>query len=468
MEKVGILVVSYGSRAAAMIDAFIRSEDYAPKFYVVDKQNNPFNVKHAQKHTVISDLNLKEITRFAKKHKDKIDFGIVGPEKPIIAGVRDVIEKETKIPIICPTRRYAIEASKIAQRQLFQKVAPQVNPKFKVFDKKDYSSTIQVKKSVYAWLKELDNQVAVKPDKATAGKGVGVWGDHFNTPKEVFEHFISIYEHGPVIIEEKVEGEESSFQTFCDGKRLVPLPETRDYKRAFDDDKGPNTGGMGAYKNTGDILSFMTVRDREKEIELVNKVFAELKGKGSNPELRGVPFYAAFIHTSKGPKILEVNSRPGDPEIMNLMPILADDFVEVCYNMIDGNLRKVNFKKQATVVTYKVPPDYGGYVTKFPDRVDKNEVDTAIDLAEAQKLVKKVGVIRVYPGSMELRDGENFALGSRTVAVVGIGDDIAEAREKSLKGIAAIKGGALWNRNDIAVKAHINKSIKHMEELRRL
>ncbi|MCK4885358.1 ATP-grasp domain-containing protein [Candidatus Bathyarchaeota archaeon] len=468
MEKVGILVISYGSRAAAMIDAFVRSEEYAPRLYVVDKQKNPFNVKRAEKHTVISDFNLKAITRFAKKHKDNIDFGIVGPEKPIIAGVRDVIEKETKIPMICPTRRYAIEASKIAQRQLFQKVAPEVNPQFKVFDPKDYRSTTQAKKSVYAWLKELDNQVAVKPDKATAGKGVGVWGDHFNTPEEVFEHFISNYEHGPVIIEEKLEGEESSFQTFCDGKRLVPLPETRDYKRAFDDDKGPNTGGMGAYKNAGDILPFMTLRDREKEIEIVNKVFAELKGKGSNPELRGVPFYAAFIHTSKGPKILEVNSRPGDPEIMNLLPPLKDDFVEVCYNMLDGNLRKVNFKNQATVVTYKVPPNYGGYATVFPDRVDKTEVDTAVDLTGAQKLVKKDDNIRVYPGSMELRDGENFALGSRTVCVVGMGDDIQEAREKSLECIGAIKGGALWNRNDIAAKEHIEQSVRHMEKLRRL
>jgi phosphoribosylamine--glycine ligase len=466
MEKVGILVVSYGSRAAAMIDTFVRSEEYAPKFYVVDKQNNPFNVKHAEKHTVISDFNLTEIAKFAKKYRDSIDFGIVGPEKPIIAGVRDVIEKETKIPIICPTKRYAIEASKIAQRQLFQKVAPEVNPQFKIFDPKDYSSTTQVKKNVYAWLKELDNQVAVKPDKATAGKGVGVWGDHFNTPEEVFEHFISNYEHGPVIIEEKVLGEESSFQAFCDGKRLVPLPETRDYKRAFDDDKGPNTGGMGAYKNAGNILPFMNSMDRAKEIELVNRVFEELKGKGSNPELQGVPFYAAFIHTSKGPKILEVNSRPGDPEIMNLLPILEDDFIDVCYDMIDGSLRKVNFRKQATVVTYKVPPDYGGYATKFPDRINKTEIDTAVDLSGAEKLLKK-NSIRVYPGSMELRDGENFALGSRTVAVVGIGDDINEAREKSLEGIVAIKGGALWNRNDIAVKVHIDKSVKHMEELRR-
>jgi len=467
MEKVGILVISYGSRAAAMIDAFVRSEEYTPKIYVVDKQRNPFNVKYAEKHTVIPDFNLAEITKFAKKHRDQIDFGIVGPEKPIIAGVRDIVEKKTGIQMICPTRRYAIEASKIAQRQLFQKVAPEVNPRFKVFDPNDYSSTTQVKKSVYAWLKELNNEVAVKPDKATAGKGVGVWGDHFNTPKEVFEHFISNYEHGPVIIEEKVEGEESSFQAFCDGKRLVPLPETRDYKRAFDEDKGPNTGGMGSYKNAGEILPFINAKDREKEIELVNRVFVELNGKGSNPELRGIPFYAAFIHTDKGPKILEVNSRPGDPEIMNLLPILKDDFVEVCYNMRDGTLRKVNFLNKATVVTYKVPPNYGGYATVFPDRVDKTGVDTAIDLTEAQKLTKKDGSIQVYSGSMELRNGDNFALGSRTVAVVGIGDDIQEAREKSLEGIGAIKGGALWNRNDIAAKEHITQSMKHMEELRR-
>ena len=154
---------------------------------------------------------------------------------------------------------------------------------------------------------------------------------------------------------------------------------------------------------------------------------------------------------------------------MNILPVLKDDFVEVCYNMVDGNLRKLNFKKEATVVTYKVPPNYGGYATVFPERVDKAEVDTAVDLTGAQKLVKTCGDrVRVYPGSMELRDGENFALGSRTVCVVGIGDDINEAREKSLEGIDTIKGGALWNRNDIAEMIHINNSTKHMEELRRL
>ena len=109
MEKVGILIVSYGSRAAAMIDAFVRSEEYTPKLYVADKQKNPFNLKHAEKHTVIPDLNVNEILKFAKKHRDHIDFGIVGPEKPIIAGVRDTIEKKTDIQMICPTSPYYAE-----------------------------------------------------------------------------------------------------------------------------------------------------------------------------------------------------------------------------------------------------------------------------------------------------------------------------------------------------------------------
>lgn len=153
---------------------------------------------------------------------------------------------------------------------------------------------------------------------------------------------------------------------------------------------------------------------------------------------------------------------------MNLLPILEDDFIEVCYKILDGNLRKVNFKEMATVVTYKVPPNYGGYSTKFPERVNKNEVDTPVDLTGAQKLVAKdAGGIRVYSGSLEVRANEVFALGSRAVCVVGVGDDIQEARENSLEGIGAIKGGALWNRNDIAAEEHIKKSVGHMEKLRR-
>jgi len=467
VEKVGILVVSYGAREVAMVDAFLRSTKYNVEVYVADKQRNPFNVKHAAAHVVIPDLNVEAICKFAENHKDRIDFGIVGPEKPIIEGVRDLVEKRAGIPMICPTKEYAIEASKVQQRLLFQETAPEVNPRFRIFRPEEFKTPEEARKALYKWLDELENMAVVKPDKPAAGKGVGVWGDHFTTREQLFEHFWENLRHGAVIVEEKIEGEESSFQAFCDGKHLVPLPETRDYKRAFDNDKGPNTGGMGSYKDSSEILPFMTAADREKELEIVKKIFSRWKAQ-DNQALRGIPFYVAFMHTGKEPKILENNSRPGDPEIINILPILKDDFVDVCFKVLDGNLTRIEIERMATVVTYKVPPNYGGYAEAFPERVNKTEIDKPVDLTKAYELGRKYGErIRVYPASMELRDGETYALKSRAVCVVGISETIEDARNISLEGIKAIKGGALWHRSDIASKQHIEKSIRHMEALRK-
>lgn len=468
MEKTGVLVISYGAREAAIVDALSRSPNHKVEFYIADKQRNPFNVEKATKHIVIPDLNVDQICKFAQANKEKIDFVILGSEKPIIDGIRDLIEKRTGIPVICPKQRYAIEASKVEQRLLFEEIAPEANPRFKVFDPKDYKGTEDVKKAVYDWLDELNNQVAVKPDKPTAGKGVGVWGDHFNTREQLFEHFLSNYQYSAVIIEEKVDGEESSSMAFCDGKHLIPLPDTRDYKRAFNDDKGPNTGGMGSYKDTKDYLPFMTSADRETEVAITQKIFQGWSKRiNDDTALRGVPLYLAFMHTRGGPKILEINSRPGDPESINLFPIIKDDFVDICYKMIEGNLGNVEIEKSATVLTYKVPPSYGGYSTAFPELANNSEFQTAVDLASAYALSRKFGDrIRVYPGSMELRDHKNYALKSRVVGVLGISDDIESARLISQEGAKAIKGGGLWNRTDIASKQHIEKSVRHMEQLR--
>jgi len=467
MEKVGILVVSYGGREAAIVDALTRSQEYNVELYIADKQRNPFNVKRATKHVVVSDLNIGGICRFAEANKIRIDFGLVGPEKPIVEGVRDLVEKRTGIPMICPTKECAIEASKVQQRLLFEEILPEVNPRFKVFDPRRYKNPEDVKADVYSWLDELENKAVVKPDKPAAGKGVGVWGDHFTTREALFEHFLSNFQYGSVIIEEKIEGEESSFHVFCDGKHIVLLPDTRDYKRAFDGDKGPNTGGMGSYKNFGDVLPFMTEEDRANEIEIVNRIFKRWRVEDKTG-LRGVPFYLAFMHNGRQLKILENNSRSGDPETQNLLPILRDDFVDVCYKILEGNLTKIELEKSATVVTYKAPPNYGGYMDTFPSLVSRDEIDKPVDLTKAYELERRHGEkIRVYPASMEIRDGETYALKSRAVCVVGIGDDIEIAREISLEGIEAIKGGALWYRRDIASKQHIEKSVKYMAELRR-
>jgi phosphoribosylamine--glycine ligase len=468
MEKIGVLVVAYGARETAMVDAFARSKNYKVQLFVADKQRNPFNVEKATKHVVIPDLGVEKICQFAEENKTDINFAIVGPEKPIIEGSRDLIEKRTGIPVICPKKAYAIEASKVEQRVLFEEIAPEANPRFKVFDPKDYKGTDAVKQEVYKWLDELNNQAVVKPDKPTAGKGVGVWGDHFTTKEQLFEHFMSNFQYGTVIIEEKIDGEESSFMAFCDGKHLAPLPATRDHKRAFDDDKGPNTGGMGSYKDAGDYLPFMTKVDHENELSIAQKIFDKWAAKIQDPSaLRGVPLYLAFMHTRGGPKILENNSRPGDPEIINILPVLKDDFVDICYKMIEGNLNRVEVEKAATVLTYKVPPSYGGYADIFPNKVNKTEIDTPVDLSAAYALTRKYGDrIRVYPGSMELKNSEVCALKSRVVGVLGVGESIEEARQVSLEGIQAIKGAALWSRTDIAAKQHIQKCVKHMKQLR--
>jgi phosphoribosylamine--glycine ligase len=224
---------------------------------------------------------------------------------------------------------------------------------------------------------------------------------------------------------------------------------------------------MGSYKDTGDILPFLTKTDRAKELEVADRIFQKWKGKDDS-SLRGVPLYLAFMHSNKGLKILENNSRPGDPEIINILPVLEDDFVDVCFRMVEGNLTQIELRKAATVVTYKAPPSYAGFSENFPKRVDKAHVDKPVDLTGAYELSgRHPDQVRVYPGSMEKRDGKNFTLSSRTVCTVGIADSIEDARSISLDALEAIKGGALWYRTDVASTAHIKKSVSHLESLRR-
>ncbi len=470
MDKVGVLLVSYGAREVAMADALLRSKNHKIQLYVADKQRNPFNAAHAAKHAVIPSLDIEEICKFAQANKANLDFVLVGSENPIIKGIRDLIEEKVGVPVVCPKKAYAIEESKVAQRLLFEEIAPEANPRFKVFTPAEYKSEADVKAAVYRWLDELDNQAVVKPDKPALGKGVGVWGDHFASREELFEHFLSSFKYGGVLIEEKVPGEESSCMGFCDGKHFIPLPDTRDYKRAFDDDRGPNTGGMGSYKDAKDYLPFLAAADREAELALAAKVFNGWRKRiPDETALRGVPLYLAFMHTGRGIKILEINSRPGDPEIMNLLPVLKDDFADVCLRMVDGTLKSVEVEKSATVLTYKVPPDYGGYSEVFADKLDKAQVNGPVDFSKAQALSKKYGdKIRIYPGSMEIRDdGKNYALKSRAIGILGIGNSIEEARVISQEGAKAITGGALWNRTDVATQNHIAKSVRHMEQLRK-
>jgi len=458
---VGVLVISYGSRCACIAEALAKS-DTKVRLFIVDKQRNPFNLKLCQltggEHVVIPGLKVPEIVEFAKKHENEIYFGILGPEGPGIEGVRDAIEHQTRIKMICPTQKYFIERSKVEQRELIQRAFPQANPKFKVFDSSLLYSEREAKEEFYRWLDEIGEQVAIKPDTPATGKGVGVWGDHFNSREEAFEDFfLPNLRRGKVIVEEKIEGEEFSLQFLTDGRNLIPTPAVRDYKRAFDWDLGPNTGGMGSYKDRGEILPFMTPRDWEQAIEIGEHVHRALKGGENNPEVRGV-MYVGYIIGKEGVKILEINSRWGDPEVMNILPLLKQDFVEVCFKWLEGNLSRLEFEKLASVVVYATPLSYGGYATYTGP--------AKVDLGEAEKLKEKFGdCLRIYPGAMELREDGCYALHSRTVACVGIGENLQEAREIAYSAIRKIDG-PLRHREDIALPEYIRRSVEKLQKLR--
>ncbi|MGC8962162.1 MAG: phosphoribosylglycinamide synthetase C domain-containing protein, partial [Candidatus Bathyarchaeia archaeon] len=180
------------------------------------------------------------------------------------------------------------------------------------------------------------------------------------------------------------------------------------------------------------------------------------------------PFYIAFIHTREGVKVLEINSRPGDPEILNILPVMRDDLVEVCFKILDGHLKRVDLESKATVAIYKVPPSYGGFIETYPERVDKDQLGRPVDSAEAKAMADRDPTrLRIYPASLELRDGQIYPLGSRAICAVGIADSIQEARGAALEALERIRGGALWYRRDVASQDHINRSIARMRSLRK-
>src|SRR5689334_23241122 len=162
-----------------MIDTFARSERYAPEFYVAEKQVNPLNFRRAKVHAVIPDLDVQEVARFAGKHKQKIAFGLTDTEDFVTAGGRDIVEKETGVPMVCVTKEFAVEASKADQRLLFEKICPKANPRYEVFVPSKYPREDDAVDRFRDLSKEFGSGLVIKPDAPARGAGVGVWGNDF-------------------------------------------------------------------------------------------------------------------------------------------------------------------------------------------------------------------------------------------------------------------------------------------------
>lgn len=168
MERVGILLVSKCLSAAAMIEAVRRSDRYSPEFYVVERQSNPFNRSRAVTHTVVPDLGIGEIAKFAKKFAGRIDFGLTDTEDFVVGGGRDIVEREAGVPMVCVSKKYAVEGSKADQRALFEDVFPGANPEYRAFDPRRYPSAQEALSDFKRFVSTVDGFV-IKPDAPARG-----------------------------------------------------------------------------------------------------------------------------------------------------------------------------------------------------------------------------------------------------------------------------------------------------------
>ena len=431
-----VLLIGSGAREHAIAEAFRRNNTV--ELYSYMKSKNPGISSLSKNIEIGSYSDLEKIKKFAKDNN--ADFAFIGPEDPLDKGAVDALEHEG-INAVGPTKLMArLETSKSFTRELLQKYNIDGNPNFKVFNKDNFED-------IKYFMNELEG-VAVKPDGLTGGKGVKVQSDHFNTKKEALDYCKEVLEtHPAVIIEEKLDGEEFSLQCITDGKTVIATPPVQDHKRAYDNDLGSNTGGMGSYSCENHLLPFLKKEHVGKALEITKKA-AKAINEETGLYYKGV-MYGGFILTKNGVKLIEYNARFGDPEAMNVLPLLKTDLAGICHAIITQELNriKIEFEKKATVCKYAVPEGY-------PDNPVKNE----------KVKVGNAGNAKVYYASVEQKDDGLYMTGSRAIAFLGIGDNLEEAEKIAEEGANSVKG-KVFHRKDIGTKALIEKRVEHIKRI---
>jgi len=438
-----ILLVGSGGREHAIADALSRSDNCELFSFMSSK--NP-GIARISKEFVVGDINnVAEVKKWASGRR--VEVAVVGPEAPLEKGLADELVKN-EILTCSPSRAAArIEWDKSFARNLMYKHCIPGSPKFHI---------AKTAREAAEAIDGLNGNVAVKPAGLTAGKGVKVTGVQLKGAEEAKRYASEVLSAnigglGSVIIEEKLEGEEFTLQCFVTNGQVHPMPLVQDHKLAFEGDKGPNTGGMGSYSDANHLLPFLSSRERDDALEIVKSVVGALSREDA--AYTGI-LYGQFIFTAQGLKVIEFNARFGDPEAMNVLPLLEGDFAEIAGKMGEGSLARdeMKFAKKASVCKYLVPEGY-------PDKPLKGE-EVKVDAAA----IAKEGC-RIFYSSIGEDKGKLLMMGSRTAAVVGHGESISEAEHKAERACAFVKG-KLFHRRDIGTEALINKRIAHMRLLR--
>jgi len=375
----------------------------------------------------VKSEDIKGLLAFAKEKR--IDLTVVGPETPLSAGIVDAFEAAGS-RIFGPSKKAAeIEGNKAFTKDLMQKYA---------IPTAAYGSFTD-KAQAEAYIRKIGAPIVVKAAGLAAGKGVIV-AETVEQALDAVDLIMTKRAFGSagdvVVVEEFLPGEEASFMAFTDGKTVVPMASSQDHKRIFDDDKGPNTGGMGAYspapvvtpeieRSVMEQVMVPTVRAMEKEGRL----------------FKGILYAGLMILDGKA-RVLEFNARFGDPETQPVLARLDSDLLDIIDAIIDGKLDavKITWKPMAAVCVVMAS---GGYPGDYPKGKEITGLDTA---------ARKQGVMVFHAGTA-LRDGKVVTDGGRVLGVTGLGPTVKAAIETAYTGVREISFDGMQFRKDIGARA---------------
>jgi phosphoribosylamine---glycine ligase len=379
----------------------------------------------------IETNEFEKLIRFAKK--EKIGLTVVGPEEPLVNGIVDAFQKEG-LRVFGPSKAAArIEGSKVFSKQLMRH-ADVPTAEFKVFDHSEPAKY---------WVDSREYPVVVKADGLAAGKGVIVCSTNEEAKKAIDRVMVQEEFGGKAgrqtVVEKRLEGEELSVLALVGGRSILPFPPTQDHKAVFDGDKGPNTGGMGAYcpapRGTPELMAKI-----ESDV-FVPVVHAMKRGR--------YPFngllYAGVILTNQGPRVLEFNARFGDPETQPLLMRLQSDLLDMLEAVVEERLAEMDDNK----VIWDPRPSVcvvmasGGYPGKFETGKPISGLDEVSQMAD----------VKVFHAGTKLENGRIVTDGGRVLGVTALGETLAHAKKRAYEAVGKISFRGAHFRTDIADKA---------------
>lgn len=418
-----VLVVGQGGREHALVWKLANSSKVTRVYCAPGNAGTAIDGENVS----IPEHDHSELAHFCRK--EKIRLAVIGPEQPLVDGLADTL-RAAGVGVFGPSKLAAqLEGSKIFCKRLLRK-AHVPTADFRVFDRLE---------DVQAYVEAFDGPCVVKADGLAAGKGAIVC-DNGQAAVAAAKRMLIDREFGSagdqILIEEMLTGPEVSVLAITDGSTILTLEACQDHKRAFDNDQGPNTGGMGAYC-PAPILDEQLLAQVESQI-LVPVVHAMRREKRPFQGL----LYAGLMLTPAGPKVLEFNVRFGDPECQPLLMRLQTDIADLLKATVDGKLDQIELKWDPRPAVCVVMAS-GGYPSMYRKGVVIRGLDAAASLPDT----------KVFHAGTK-RDGERIITnGGRVLGVTALGDDLKQAKERAYEAVQCITFTDAMYRRDIADKA---------------